>query len=148
LRCVRDGHRSGVTNVLLVTTVAPADEGQSEELRRAVGAGGANVLVVAPASDVSALDWLTNDEDAARGKARRAGDDAAAAVDADRVAIDHTSHDTDAAQAVVDALRNFDADEIVVVTRPGESSNWLEDQTLHAALGSSGVPVRHVELAA
>lgn len=137
-----------MTNVLLVTTVAPATDDQSAELRRAVGAGSANVLVVAPASDISPLDWLTNDEDAARGEAQRAGDDAAAAVDAERVAIDHTSHDTDAVQAVVDALRNFDADEIVVVTRPGDSANWLEDRTLQAALGSSGVPVRHVELAA
>jgi hypothetical protein len=135
-----------VPNVLLVTTVA-ADEW---ELRAAIGdaAGDANVVVVAPATDVSPLQWLANDEDAARGEAREAAEAAAAAVDSDSVAIDRTSHDTDAAQAVVDALRNFDADEIVVVTRPGEESNWLEDGAVAVAIDEAGVPVRRVTLPA
>jgi hypothetical protein len=135
-----------VTNVLLVTTVA-ADE---RELRDAIGdgAGDANVVVVAPATDVSPLQWLANDEDAARAEARRAAESAAAAVETDDVAIDRTSHDTDAAQAVVDALRNFDADEIVVVTRPGEESNWLEDGAVAVAIDEAGVPVRRVTLPA
>jgi len=135
-----------VSNVLLVTTVAAGKGDLSAELRRAIGDDEANVLVVAPATNVSPLQWLANDEDAARGEARRAARTAAAAVASDSVAIDPTSHDTDAAQAVVDALRNFDADEIVVVTRPGEESNWLEDDAFATALGESGVPVRRVQL--
>ena len=137
-----------VKNVLLVTTV-PAEQGElTEELRAAIGADDANVRIVAPATQVSKLGWLTNDEDDARADARRAASDAAEALDASSVEIDRTSHDTDAGQAVADALRNFDADEIVVVTRFGESSGWLEDETIAAALALSEIPVRHVELAA
>jgi hypothetical protein len=136
------GTQPVVPNVLLVTTVA-ADEG---DLRDAIGVADANVLVVAPATNVSPLQWLANDEDAARGEARSAAEAAAAAVDTPSVAIDRTSHDTDAAQAVVDALRNFDADEIVVVTKPDEQATWLEDDAVNVALAESGVPVRRVTL--
>jgi len=135
-----------MTNILLVTTVLGEQAPLSEELRRVIGDDEANVLVVAPATNVSPLQWLANDEDAARGEARLAAEQAAKAVDSRSVAIDRTSHDTDAAQAVADALRNFDADEIVVVTRAGGESNWLEDDALAVALEESGVPVRRVEL--
>ena len=134
-------------NVLLVTTVAAGQGELTEELRTAVGADDANVRIVAPATKVSRLAWLTNDEDDARAEARRAAHDAADAVEASSVEIDRTSHDTDAAQAVVDALRSFAADEIVVVTRPGESSSWLDDETVAAAFETSAIPVRRVELA-
>jgi GABA permease len=135
-----------VTNVLLVTTVT-ADQGElRDELRRAVGRDDANVVVVAPAANLSTLDWLANDEDAARLDASRAADAAAAAVDADEVSIDRTSHDSNVSEAVVDALRNFEPDEIVVVTRPGEHSNWLEDAAVKTALEHARAPVRRVEL--
>jgi len=141
------GTRNLVKNVLLVTTVAAGKGELTDELRTAVGADDANVRIVAPATEVSKLGWLTNDEDDARAEARQAARDAADAVDASSVEIDRTSHDTDAAQAVADALRNFPADEIVVVTRSGESSSWLEDETVAAALELSAIPVRRVELA-
>jgi len=137
-----------MANVLLVTTVDADERDLSEELRRAIGDGVGAVRVVAPATDVSRLGWLTNDEDDARAEARAAADAAAAAVESSSVEIDETSHDTDAAQAVVDALRGFDADEIVVVTRPGDDANWLEEDALTSALENAGVPVRRIELPA
>jgi hypothetical protein len=135
-----------MTNVLLVTTVVADESDLGERLRRAIGHDDPNVMVVAPATNLSALDWLTNDEDRARAEATQAADVAAGAVDAESVSIDRTSHDTNVGEAVVDALRNFQPDEIVVVTRPGEESNWLEDGAVAAALDASGVPVRRVEL--
>jgi hypothetical protein len=128
--------------VLVVTTV-PADE---SSLREAISDAD-EIRVVAPAADVSFLQWLTNDED----DARRQADDAAervasAAGDDTKVEIDRTSESTDAAQAIRDALRDFQADEIVVVTSPGGDSTWLEDETLRAALDAHGIPVRHREL--
>ena len=137
-----------MTNVLLVTTVDADADGLAEELRRAIGDRADAVRVVVPATDVSKLDWLTNDEDDARDEARAAADAAAVAVDSSWVEIDQTSHDTDAAQAVVDALRGFDADEIVVVTQPGDDANWLEEAAVASALENAGVPLRRVELAA
>jgi hypothetical protein len=136
-------------NVLLVTTVVADDDELHKTLSGAAGMDDANVRIVAPAARISKLDWLANADDDARQEARRAAEQAAGALGADTtVEVDRTSHDTDAAQAVADALRNFPADEIVVVTRPGDDSSWLEDETVRAALEDFGVPVRRVELAA
>ena len=127
--------------VLVIATV-PADE---QQLREAV-AGADEIRVVAPAADVSFLDWLTNDEDGARAQARETADRVAAAADDEsRVEVDRTGENTDTAQAIRDALRGFPADEIVVVTRPGEEATWLEDETVRVALDAHGIPVRHLE---
>jgi hypothetical protein len=127
-----------MAKVLLVTTVAADEHDLSQELWCAIGDAAATVRLVAPATDVSRLDSLTNDEDDAREEARDAAQTAARAVESTSVEIDATSHDTDAAQAVADALRGFDADEIVVVTRPGDDANWLEEDARGSALESSG----------
>jgi hypothetical protein len=129
---------------LVVTTVA-ADESR---LREAISDAD-EIRVVAPAADVSFLGWLTNDEDDARRDAEEAAQRVASAAPGEAsVEIDRTSQDTDAAQAIGDALREFPADEIVVVTRSGEDATWLEDETVRAALDAHGVPVRHLELTA
>jgi hypothetical protein len=127
---------------ILVVTTVPAD---TSELREALSDAD-EIRVVAPAADVSFLEWLTNDEDEARREAEEAAERVAAAADDARVEVDRTSQDTDAAQAIPDALRDFPADEIVVVTRPGEDATWLEDETVRAALEAHGIPARHVEL--
>src|SRR3712207_645280 len=102
--------------VLVVTTVV-ADEAA---LRREL-ADAEEVRVVAPATKVSWLEWLTNAEDDARAEAARAAESVAAAVgEGARVEVDDTSRNPDAAEDVADALRQFPADEIVVLTDAGE----------------------------
>ena len=123
-------------------TTVPAD---TSELRGALSDAD-EIRVVAPAADVSFLEWLTNDEDEARREAEEAAQRGAGAADDARVEVDRTSQDTDAAQAIGDALRNFPADEIVVVIRPGDDTTWLEDETVRASLDAHGIPVRHLEL--
>jgi hypothetical protein len=128
---------------VLVVTTAVADE---SELRDEL-ADADEVRVVAPAAKVSRLAWLTGAEDDARAEADRAAQSAAeAALGQASVEVDPTSQNTDAAQDVDDALRTFDPDEVVVVTRAGEESTWLEDEALRKAVEEAGVPVRHVEL--
>lgn len=128
--------------VLVVTTVA-ADE---SELRNEF-ADADEIRIVAPAAKVSWLDWLTNAEDDARRDAEQAAAQVAEAAGGEaRVEIDPASQNTDAAEDVSDALRNFPADEIVVLTRPHEDATWLEDETVRAALDEHGIPVRHLEL--
>jgi hypothetical protein len=130
--------------ILVVATVA-ADEA---ELRDELGDAD-EVRVVAPAARISWLDWLTNAEDDARADAGRAAEQVAEAVgDQASVHVDRTSQNTDAAEDVTDALRTFDADEIVVLTRSGEDSTWLEDEAARRAFDAFGIPVRHVELPA
>ena len=129
--------------VLVVTTVA-ADESQ---LRNEL-ADADEIRVVAPAAKVSWLGWLTNAEDDARRDAEQAAAQVAESLsDEAQVEVDPTSQNTDAAEDVADALRTFPADEIVVLTRPGEDASWLEDETVRAAVDAHGIPVRHLELA-
>jgi hypothetical protein len=128
---------------LLVVTTTVAEE---PELHDAI-ADADEVRVVAPAAKVSRLAWLTGAEDDARAEADRAAQSVAeAALGEADVSVDPTSQNTDAAQDVDDALRTFHPDEVVVVTRGGEESTWLEDDALRKAVEDSGVPVRHVEL--
>ena len=128
---------------MLVVTTTVADE---SELRDAI-ADADEVRVVAPAAKVSRLAWLTGAEDDARAEADRAAQSVAeAAIGEAEVEVDPTSQNTDAAQDVDDALRTFHPDEVVVVTRGGEESTWLEDEALRKAVEDSGVPVRHLEL--
>ena len=128
----------------MVATTVAADE---SELRNQL-ADADEIRVVATAAKISRLDWLTNAEDDARGEAEQAAGDVADAAGGEaRVQVDQTSQNTDAAENVADALRTFPADEIVVLTRPGEDTTWLEDEAVRAALDAHGIPVRHVELA-
>jgi len=129
--------------ILVVTTVRADESELPDEL-----ADAEEIRVVAPAAKISRLDWLTNAEDDARAEAEDAAEEVAdAAAGEARVHVDSTSQNTDAAENVVDALRNFPADEIVVLTRPGEDTTWLEDDAARKALEAHGIPVRHLELA-
>jgi thiamine pyrophosphate-dependent acetolactate synthase large subunit-like protein len=128
--------------VLVVTTTVAEEEELQDALTEAD-----RVRIVAPAAKVSRLAWLTGAEDDARAEADRAAQSAAeAALGQASVEVDPTSQNTDAAQDVDDALRTFDPDEVVVVTRAGEESTWLEDEALRKAVEDAGVPVRHLEL--
>lgn len=124
----------------MVATETP-DERVRERLREEIPEG-AEVRIVAPATEVSALGWLTNDEDDARAEAARAAEGTAEALEGEaRVEVDRTSQNTDAAENVRDALREFQPDEIVVLTSPG-GDGWLEEEAVREALDASGVPVR------
>jgi hypothetical protein len=101
------------------------------------------VVTTVPADESTLREALPD----ARRRADEAAQRVASAAGGDtKVEIDRTSESTDAAQAIRDALRDFQADEIVVVTRPGDDSTWLEDETVQAALDAHGIPVRHREL--
>jgi hypothetical protein len=128
--------------VLVVTTVGADESELRGELQDAE-----EIRIVAPAAKISRLDWLTNAEDDARAEAADAAEQVADAASGEaRAQVDSTSQNTDAAENVADALRNFPADEIVVLTRPDEDATWLEDEAARKALEAHGIPVRHLEL--
>jgi hypothetical protein len=122
--------------VLVVAIVPPTEN----LLRDAVHA--AEVRLVAPASDVSALQRLANDEDAARLEAERTAADAAGAVGSSPVRAE--VGDVDPLQAAEDALRTFDADEIVVVVPPEGTRSAVERSSLEAGFERFGRPVRYL----
>jgi hypothetical protein len=101
----------------------------------------ATTMVVVPAAKQSRLQWLANDEDRARDVAQRASE--RLANDTPGVTVAAEVGDADPLQAIEDALRRFDADEIVVVTRPEEQATWLEQRvTEHGIAEVNGIPVR------
>ena len=55
---------------LLVVITTEVPDAKLNELARHLASDDAEVLVVAPASNISRLDWLTNAEDDARAEAR------------------------------------------------------------------------------
>jgi hypothetical protein len=128
--------------LLVVTTVPDAGDAVHSRVREHAGGEDAEVRVVAPAADVSPLQWLTNDEDAARAEAGVAAARTADAVGGAEVEVG----DSDPVKAIEDALRTFPADEVIVVTPAGEQANWLEEDAGRDAQDRFNVPITVIEL--
>ncbi len=126
--------------VLVVTTVPLDGTAVASQVRRHAGDEAAELKIVAPAADVSPLEWLASDEDEARADAAKVAEDSQEAV-AGGAPVQTEVGDPDPVQAIEDALRTFPADEVVVVTPRGEEANWLEKDTGAAARERFGVPV-------
>lgn len=125
--------------MLIVSTVELVDAG----IRRLVGED-VETFVVVPTIRQSRLQWLANDDDRARETAGRAAERLAEATPGETV--DARAGDPDPVLALEDALREFDADEILVVTRPEEEAGWLEAKASDAKGAeisvTRGLPVR------
>jgi hypothetical protein len=129
---------------LLVVATAPVDEAVlRDSVREHVGPDAAG-RVVAPASDLSPLEWLATDEDEARGEAADIAHSAERAVEPEAGRVETEVGDSDPVQAIEDALRQFPADEVIVVTRPGDDAGWLEKDSAEEASERFGVPVTHL----
>jgi GABA permease len=102
----------------------------------------AEVRVVAPASGLSRLDWLTNAEDDERSEAAARAREVAQALPADHVQA--RVGDSDPVQAIDDAVRTFDPDQVVVVSHADEDSSWLETGTAALARERLDIPVTHI----
>ncbi len=132
---------------LLVVTTVPVERALlREKLRERSGGEDAEVRIVAPAADVSPLQWLANDEDDARADAEQVAADAAGAVGGEASVVDAGVGDSDPVKAIEDALREWPADEVVVVTAGGEDANWLERGAGEQADERFGVPVTHLTM--
>ncbi len=102
----------------------------------------AQILVVAPASNVSRLDWLTNDEDDVRAEAAERAEEIGDSMPTDD--FETRVGDSDPIKAIEDALRTFTADEIIVVTRTDEDADWLEEGSAEEARSRFSLPLTHL----
>ena len=123
-----------MSRVLVVTPVELDGPTVERTVEEHAGAG-AETLVVVPATEVSKLQLLTGEVDHARERAEAVADSTAAPA---------VAGDSDPVQAVEDAMREFGADEIVVVTRPDTQADWLEGGSAAEALRRFSVPVTHL----
>jgi hypothetical protein len=124
---------------LLVIATASVPAADLRASVRAQVGDDAELLVVAPASGISRLDWLTNAEDDARTDAAGRADQVAEAAPTDNV--ESRVGDSDPLQAIEDALRTFPADELIVVSLPDEDAGWLEQGSAETALSRFSLPV-------
>jgi hypothetical protein len=130
---------------LLVVATAPVDEETvRSEVRRHSGEEKAEVRVVAPAAELSALQWLANEEDDARTQAERRAQQAAAAAEPEAARVEASVGDPDPVQAIEDMLRDFPADELIVVTRREDRATFLEKDAGAEAYERFGLPVTHL----
>jgi hypothetical protein len=127
---------------LLVVATASVPAATLRRSVRAHAGEDAELLVVAPASDLSRLDWLTNDDDDARTEAAGRADELAEAAPTDDV--ESRVGDSDPLKAIEDALRTFAADELILVTLPDEDAAWLEKGSAETALNRFALPVTHL----
>jgi nucleotide-binding universal stress UspA family protein len=126
-----------------VVVVASSDVSRSE-LEEVVEPDD-ELVVVVPAVEQSFLEWLANDEDDARERARELGEtiDERAPTDAERVEV----KPDDPVQAVEDAVAEHKPDRIVLAVRDGDEATWLEQGTLgEAPTAIAGVPVTRIRV--
>ena len=131
---------------LLVVITAEVSDAKLNELARQLAGDDAEVRVVAPASDISRLDWLTNAEDDARAEARSLAHKTAAAAPA--TDVEAQVGDSDPVKAIEDALREFPADEVLIITRPDDDASWLEEGSGETAQTRFRLPVSVVTVGA
>ena len=108
---------------------------------------GAQVRVLAPVTELSRMQWLANEDDAAREQAERVAAGSARVLEAATPAPTHVEDagagDVDVVQAIEDELVSFPADEILIVAGPPEEQPWLVGQALDR-LAQLDVPVRRI----
>ncbi|MCW2959039.1 MAG: hypothetical protein JWP18_1842 [Solirubrobacterales bacterium] len=109
-------------------------------VRELAGADDAEVYVVAPALEDSALRFWVSDVDAAIGRARTVQEQAVAELRDSGVAAAGTVGEAEPLQAAQDALAVFPADRVLVLTHDDDERAYREDE-LDAARERLGVPV-------
>ena len=130
--------------ILVIANETCAARGVVEEVAYRAGEGG-TIMVVAPALARTRLEhWLTSDLERRQEDARERLEASLRAMhDAGLRASGHLG-DADPLQALDDALRVFDPDEIVIATHPPQRSGWLERQVVRRARERYTLPITHV----
>jgi hypothetical protein len=132
-------------NVLVIATVPVEGDALEAHAPELALPADASVRIVSPASRVSRVQWLTNEEDSARETAAEIANDTASSVSAGTDAdVDAEVGDVDPLRATEDALATFAADELVVLVRSEDRTSWLERASVEDGFERFGLPVRYI----
>lgn len=112
-------------------------------LRRRAAREPTEVLVVAPARGSTATQWYV-DEDAARADAAKRLRGCISCLAAGGLRVKGQLADPDPVDAIADALHDFPADEILLVTAPQRSSTWLRPNVVDRVRRGFQQPVEHI----
>ncbi|MBA2637917.1 MAG: hypothetical protein H0U79_06820 [Solirubrobacterales bacterium] len=130
--------------LILVLAAEPVD---AELLRRAIGEeiDGAEVLVIAPAVNESALAFWVSDSDEAIADAQERLDVTLASLREAGITARGATGESEPLVALQDALATYAADRIVVVVRESDATRYREDDVIGEAQRRFGVPVVGVD---
>ena len=136
------GASGGKRHILVVAGVTLA----GEELRTALAAGGGagvELDVLAPILASRTHRWAS-DVDREREEARERLDASLAWAAEQGFAAKGEIGDPDPLVAIEDELRDFGADEVIIVRDPGERRSWLANRMLGQLARELDVPVREI----
>ena len=106
---------------------------------------GAEVLVVAPAVNESALAFWVSDSDEAIADAESTAQETAAALRAAGARARGTTGESEPLLAVQDALVTFHPDRVLVFVRRDDAARYREDDVVGEIERRYGVPVTEIE---
>jgi hypothetical protein len=130
--------------ILVIADESCAEPGFANEIVSHGAGRKVEALVIAPAIGSRLARW-TGDE-SAHADARRHLDDTVTSLARAGVTARGETGADDPLQAADDGLREFAADEIVFVTKPGTNTDWVENGVVEAARSRYSVPVAHIAL--
>jgi hypothetical protein len=131
---------------LLVLATDPVD---ADRVRAALpddDLDGAEVLVVSPAVNESAVAFWVSDSDEAIADAESTAERTAAALREGGASTRATTGESEPLVALQDALATFTADRVVVFVRDEDAARYREDDVVGEAERRFGVPVTEVTL--
>ncbi len=131
---------------LLVLSADPVD---ADAVRRALAPeelDGADVLVVSPALNQSALAFWVSDSDEAIADAESAAQESVRALQGEAGRVQSEVGESEPLLALQDALATFPAERILVFVRPDDAQRYKEDDVVGEAGRRFGVPVTEATL--
>ncbi len=130
--------------VLVIADESCIDPGFCAQLAAHADGRTIEALVIAPAIG----SWLSRwtDDESAHVDARKHLDDTVTALARAGISAMGETGADDPIQATDDGLREFAADEIVFVTKPGTNTDWVEKGVIETATKRYTVPVTHIAL--
>ena len=133
-----DEHR-----ILVVANETVGGQELLAEVRGRAGDRRSRILVVCPALNSPLKHWAS-DEDQARAAAQARLDASLGAMRAAGLQVEGEIGDGDPIQAIEDAVRTFQPDELIISTHPEGRSHWLERGVVEKANERFAVPITHV----
>jgi GABA permease len=112
-------------------------------IRAYAGGRPLEALVIAPAHDLPATQWYV-DEEAARADATHRLRACVACLGQDGIRVRGELGDGDPVHAIGDALYEFPADEILLISASQRPSRWLRQNVIDRARDTFPQPVTHV----
>jgi hypothetical protein len=133
--------------ILVVVDAACTSPDLCASVRAYTGSDAIEALVIALAHGSAATQWYV-DEDAARADATHRVRACVACLARGDILANGRLADPDPVQAITDALNDFPADEILIITAPQRPSTWLHQNAVDRARRSFQQPIEHLVIPA